>query len=200
MSCEDARYWDGQAAAFDDEPDHGLRDPGTYAAWERLLADTLPAPPADIADLGSGTGTLALLMARLGHRVVGIDLSPAMVERARVKARADGTDVTFEVGDISDPPLADSSLDAVVVRHVLWALPQPGTALDRWLTELRPGGRLVLVEGHWDTRTGLRAETVLELLRERAADVQLRRLTESVYWGKDISDERYLVTAVRPSP
>lgn len=56
MSCEDARYWDGQAAAFDDEPDHGLRDPGTYAAWERLLVDTLPALPSDIADRVQGPG------------------------------------------------------------------------------------------------------------------------------------------------
>ena len=82
MSSADPAYWDGQADAFDDEPDHGLRDPATREAWRRLLAEALPPPPADVLDLGCGTGTLSLLLAEAGHRVIGMDFSPAMVARS----------------------------------------------------------------------------------------------------------------------
>jgi hypothetical protein len=41
-----AGYWDGQAATFDDEPDHGLRDEGVRSAWRRLLLPVLPPVPA----------------------------------------------------------------------------------------------------------------------------------------------------------
>ena len=48
--------WDSQAATFDDEPDHGLRDPRVRDAWLRLLLGHLPAAPAAVADPSCGTG------------------------------------------------------------------------------------------------------------------------------------------------
>ena len=57
--------WDLEAASFDDEPDHGLADPETRAAWRELLLGVLPEPPARIADLGCGTGTLTRLHVNL---------------------------------------------------------------------------------------------------------------------------------------
>lgn len=77
--------WDALAASFDDEPDHGLRDAEVRRAWAARLASWLPAPPGDVLDLGCGTGSLSLLAAEQGHRVTGVDLSPAMVELARTK-------------------------------------------------------------------------------------------------------------------
>ena len=45
--------------------------------------------------------------------------------------------------------MADGSVDAVLARHLLWTLPDPLAALARWVRLVRPGGRLVLVEGRW---------------------------------------------------
>src|SRR6201995_958193 len=50
-------FWDEQAAAFDTEPDHGLRDPVVRAAWAALLHELLPPAPAAVVDLGCGTGS-----------------------------------------------------------------------------------------------------------------------------------------------
>ena len=75
--------WDAEAATFDDEADHGLADPATREAWRALLLGVLPPAPARIADLGCGTGSLSVLLAREGYAVDGLDLSPERVARAR---------------------------------------------------------------------------------------------------------------------
>jgi SAM-dependent methyltransferase len=189
-----SELWDAEAATFDDEPDHGLRDTDTRAAWRALLTEHLPPPPARIADLGCGTGTLSVLLADAGYAVDGVDFSPEMVTRARAKAAGrDG--VTFAVADASEPPLEPAAYDAVLSRHVLWVLPDQPSALERWLGLLGPRGRLVLVEGYWHTGAGLTAARTEELLRGAGRTPTTYPLTEDVYWGGPITDERYLVVA-----
>jgi 2-polyprenyl-3-methyl-5-hydroxy-6-metoxy-1,4-benzoquinol methylase len=191
-------YWDGQAATFDDEPDHGLRDPRVRAAWRDLLLTHTPVAPARVADLGCGTGTLSVLLAEEGYDVHGIDLSGQMVAAARAKARAAGVAGTFTQGDAGDPPLAEAAFDVVLSRHVLWALPDPQTALRRWCELLAPGGRLLLVEGFWFTGGGLHAVDVERLVRATGRRSAVLALSDPAYWGHEIDDERYLL--VSPAP
>ncbi|MFF4907061.1 class I SAM-dependent methyltransferase [Streptomyces sp. NPDC001260] len=189
--------WDTQAASFDDEPDHGLRDPDVRRAWARRLTAWLPERPCDVLDLGCGTGSLSLLAAEQGHRVTGVDGSTAMVALARAKLA--GRDAVFLVGDAAAPPVGEQRFDVVLVRHVLWALPDPGRALRHWRGLLRPGGRLVLVEGVWGTVSpaGIPADDLTALLAPLTGDVRLERLSqETALWGKEVDDERYAVVAV----
>ena len=186
-----SELWDAAAERFDDEPDHGLRDPATRAAWRALLRRHLPEPPARIADVGCGTGTLSVLLAEEGYAVDGVDFSPEMVRRARAKA---GDRVRFAVGDATEPPLEPGGYDVVLSRHVLWALDQP-VALERWLALLAEGGRLVLVEGRWHTGTGLRAAETEALLRAAGRRPTTYRLDDPALWGGPVEDERYLVVA-----
>jgi 2-polyprenyl-3-methyl-5-hydroxy-6-metoxy-1,4-benzoquinol methylase len=190
-------YWDAQAASFDEEPDHGLRDPDVRRAWSALLREHLPAAPARVADLGCGTGSLSVLLAGEGHQVHGIDLSDEMVTAARAKAADTMVDATFEQGDASDPLLEPACYDVVLSRHVLWALPEPSAALGRWIELLRPGGMLLLVEGHWSTGGGLTARECESLVREHREDVVVLPLDDAAYWGREIDDERYLLVSPR---
>lgn len=98
-------------------------------------------------DLGCGTGSLALLATEQGHRVTAVDLSPRMVGLAR--AKLSGTDTEVLVGDAARPPVGERTFDVIMARHVLWLLPDPDRALTYWLSLLRPGGRLLLIEGVW---------------------------------------------------
>lgn len=185
--------WDREAATFDDEPDHGLGDPVTRQAWRALLLGVLPPAPARVADLGCGTGTLSRLLVDDGYEVAGLDISPEMVARARAKV----PEASFVVGDAADPQLDRGGFDVVLSRHVLWAMPDAAAAFDRWVTLLGPGGRAVLVEGSWETGAGLPAEQCERIVGRLLDAVVVRHLMEQVYWGKAITDERYLVTGHR---
>jgi len=188
-------FWDAEAATFDEEPDHGMRDPAVRAAWRDLLLPLLPAAPADVADLGCGTGTVAVLLAEAGHRVRGLDLSGGMLAVARGKAATAGVRVEFAQGDASVPPYPAGSCDVVLVRHVLWALPDPDAALANWVRLLRPDGRLVLVEGHWFTGAGLTAAACETLVRRHRTSSVVRRLDDPALWGRAIEDERYVLVS-----
>jgi ubiquinone/menaquinone biosynthesis C-methylase UbiE len=198
MRCvpEDAaHFWDAEAASFDDEPDHGLRDPAVRAAWERLLLPQLPPAPASVADLGCGTGSLSLLLASAGHDVVGIDIAPRMIDAARAKAAAAAVDARFLVADAAAPGLPAGSFDVVLARHVLWAMADVDAALGEWVALLRPEGRLVMVEGSWHTGAGLTASETAAAIRRHRAEVSVTPLDDPSLWGRPISDERYLVVS-----
>jgi SAM-dependent methyltransferase len=185
--------WDDEAAHFDDEPDHGLADRGVRAAWRALLLDVLPSAPARVADLGCGTGTLARLLTDEGYSVDGLDFSPEMVRRARAKV----PEALFVVGDAADPTLELGGYDVVLSRHVLWAMSDPAQAFARWVDLLCPRGVVVLVEGSWSTGAGMTATECERVVRTVRHDVRVRHLTEPIYWGAAIEDERYLIVSSR---
>ncbi|GAA0390304.1 SAM-dependent methyltransferase [Acrocarpospora corrugata] len=208
-----ASYWDA-AASFDDEADHGLLDPRVRAAWSERLRSWMPAAPADVLDLGCGTGSLSLLLAQQRHRPVGVDLAPLMVDQARRKLSTAGFDAPMLVGDAAGPPeAAGTAFDVILSRHLLWTLPDPERALSRWTGLLRPGGRLVLVEGRWATsaepeedqsyadpgslpwRGGVTAEDLQRALRPLVRTSRVEPLPDPDLWGRPIHDERYAVVA-----
>ncbi|MEU1019561.1 methyltransferase domain-containing protein [Streptomyces sp. NPDC005898] len=192
--------WNAAAATFDDEPDHGLRDATVRRAWLERLSQWLPATPGDVLDLGCGTGSLSLLAAEHGHRVTGVDLSPDMTARAREKLA--GHDAEILTGDAARPPVGDRKFDTVLARHVLWLFPDPEATVRHWHTLLRPGGRLILVEGVWDLArpAGLPMSRLTEALTPLVTRLHTERLSgDPRLWGGPVEDERYAVIGVTPA-
>lgn len=187
--------WDAEASTFDEQPDHGLRDPSVRAAWSDLLLPLMPPAPASVVDLGCGTGSLAVLLAQAGYAVRGVDLSGRMLAVAKEKAEEAGVTVELREGDVADPPCSPGAYDVVLARHVLWALPDPSAALGEWVRLLRPGGRLVLIEGRWFTGAGISAEECRRLVLARREDATVSRLDDPALWGAPIEDERYVLVS-----
>jgi ubiquinone/menaquinone biosynthesis C-methylase UbiE len=111
-----------------------------------LLIEALDVHSTErILDVATGSGNAALAAARRGCEVVGLDYVPALLERARRRAEAEGLDVEFVEGDAEALPFDDGSFDVVSsVFGAMFAPDQEQTA--RELARVcRPGGRIGLV-------------------------------------------------------
>jgi ubiquinone/menaquinone biosynthesis C-methylase UbiE len=147
-----AAHWDRRAPHFDEDFGHSIRTPAERAAWDRILDLVLPARGAlDALDAGCGTGFLTFELAARGHHVIGVDFAPSMIAEARRKSGERGlSSVEFEEADAEQLPFRPASFDLVISRHLLWTLAHPEAAIDEWIRVLRPGGRLVVVDGQFD--------------------------------------------------
>jgi len=107
-------------------------------------------PGEVVLDVGCGGGIDTLLAARLvgpSGRVIGLDMTPAMVERTREHARAAGLAwVEVREGLMEAIPLEDASVDVVVTNGVLNLSTRKSRALAEMRRVLRPGGRLALAD------------------------------------------------------
>jgi ubiquinone/menaquinone biosynthesis C-methylase UbiE len=110
----------------------------------RLVETTGLHPDGRVLDIATGTGVVALYAAQTvgeGGRVVGIDLSPEMLARAREKASAAGLhQVEFQQADAEHLDFPDASFDAVLCSSSLFFMPDMAAALREWRRVLVPGG------------------------------------------------------------
>ncbi len=112
--------------------------------WTEELLRYLPAGRAlRILDAGTGSGFFALILAAIGHRVTGIDLTPEMIQAAQEAAEILGLSVDFFVMDAEQPDFPDGSFDVVLSRNLTWTLPHLPHAYAQWRRILKPGGLLL---------------------------------------------------------
>jgi demethylmenaquinone methyltransferase/2-methoxy-6-polyprenyl-1,4-benzoquinol methylase len=123
---------------------------GRDRRWRAItVAETRLRPGGTALDVATGTGDLALALARVagpaGH-VVGVDFTAAMLDLARHKARAAPVAPEFRHADALDLPFPDDAFDAVTIGFGLRNVADVPRALSEMYRVLRPGGRLACLE------------------------------------------------------
>lgn len=95
-----------------------------------------------VLDVGCGTGVVALTAARAGAHVIGADLAPALLERARENASIANLAVTFQEADVEALPFDDGQFDIVLSQFGHMFGPRPEITVSEMLRVLKPGGTI----------------------------------------------------------
>jgi SAM-dependent methyltransferase len=125
----------------------------TKEIHDALVEALRPQPGERWLDVATGTGAVALLAARAGANVTGLDLSPVLIETAKQKAAAEGLEIAFEAGDAEALPYEDASFDVVCSAIGTQFAPDHAAIAGELARVCRPGGRLGLA--CWTPESGV---------------------------------------------
>jgi len=164
-------YWSARAPTFDQQVGHEIFSEAERQAWHALILRHLgPGNGRSALDLASGTGVISHLLDGLGFQVTGLDWSEAMLTRARAKAQARGARIRFVMGDAERTLEKPESYDVIMTRHLVWTLVDPMAAFKEWHSLLKPGGKVLIVDGDFVSDTLVkRMIRVFERLTGRTA-------------------------------
>ena len=120
------------------------------AAWKRqILKHFGEGRHLDVLDVGTGPGFFACILSEEGMRVVGIDQSEGMLQKARENAAKLNVTPTFLRMDVNRLDFPDDTFDLIVTRNVTWTLQYPEQVYARLCRVLKPGGTLLIYDANW---------------------------------------------------
>lgn len=190
--------WDSLRKLFNDDVQRAR-------AIARLIPQDL-----GVADIGTGTGVLAVELARAGARVIAVDHSPRMLEAARAKADAAGVALDLRPGEAHDLPLRDGEVHAAFAHMVLHYVPSPPDALREMARVVAPGGKVIVVDFVQHDREWMKQKLGVlwqgfqpETVRGWLAHAGLRDPAVEVSEPQQKSSElpaTFIATAIKPAP
>lgn len=157
------------------------------ATLQRRALDELELGPDDrVLDVACGAGKLVREIAPRVERVVGVDLAPAMIERAR----AETPGVEFEVAPADSLPFEDGEFTAVITTTAFHHFPDPQAAVREMARVLAPGGRLVIADSIRDTPPARFGDAVLRRVESGHVGLQDRAGFERLLAGAGLEPAR----------
>lgn len=142
-------YWEKRSESFLEQRRSELANP-IAKRWMKEIEKQIPAGRRlKILDVGCGAGFFSSLLAKEGHEVFGIDLTPEMIENAIQLAEEENADCCFQVMDAENPMFADETFDVVISRNLTWTLPNAEHAYGEWMRVLKTGGVLLNFDANY---------------------------------------------------
>ena len=158
-------YWEKRSSDFLTHKREELHS-AMAERWMKEIRAQLPAGERlRILDVGCGAGFFSVLLAKEGHRVTGVDLTPDMIENAKILAAEENADCEFIVMDAENVDFPDGTFDVVISRNLTWTLPHVRRAYRDWVRVLKKGGVLL----NFDANYGLSDFTDVSSLPENHA-------------------------------
>jgi SAM-dependent methyltransferase len=128
--------------------DFGVVAKTISGAGEAFITRLALPPTTLVLDIATGTGNLAVPLARSGCVVTGIDIAPNLLEQARARAAQENLTIAFDEDDAEALPYADASFDAIVTMFGAQFAPRPALVAAECARVLKPGGKLAMA--NWD--------------------------------------------------
>lgn len=142
-------YWEKRSESFLEQRRSELANP-IAKRWMKEIEKQIPAGRRlKILDVGCGAGFFSILLAKEGHEVFGIDLTPEMIENAIQLAEEENADCCFQVMDAENPMFADETFNVVISRNLTWTLPNAEHAYGEWMRVLKTGGVLLNFDANY---------------------------------------------------
>ena len=142
-------YWEKRSDSFLEQRRAELHS-ALAGRWMAELKKYLPEKKnLRILDVGCGTGFFTILLAKEGHQVTGIDLTPDMITHAKELAEEEKADCRFMVMDAEAPDFPDEEFDVIVSRNLTWTLPDAEHAYQEWFRVLKPGGVMINLDANY---------------------------------------------------
>lgn len=145
---EIASYWDSRAEGYSLTIHEELKSEVGTCFRNRLRTGAPTRGRLSCLDIGCGPGFFSILLAQDGHSVTAVDYSEGMLSRARENFVEMGVDVSAMRADAQKLPFPDACFDYIVSRNLVWNLECPAEAYREWLRVLKPGGRLLIIDGN----------------------------------------------------
>ncbi|HII91180.1 MAG TPA: methyltransferase domain-containing protein [Methanosarcina sp.] len=144
-----AEYWDGRSPEQSITCLSELTSPHRET-YLKLLSTYMPeGRKLRVLDVGTGCGFLAILLAKEGHEITGVDISPLMLEEAAYCANAHKVIVDFRLSNAEKLPFEDDSFDLIISRNLIWTLQNPEKAFSEWYRILKPKGMLIYLDANF---------------------------------------------------
>lgn len=144
-------YWDERSKDFSKSRRLEL-DGVDGAAWRNILKKNLPAGKLKVLDVGTGAGFFAAILSKLGHRVIGVDMSTKMLGEAIKNLRELKLQADFKRMNAQSLDFDDETFDVVVTRNLTWTLPDVKAAYREWYRVLKVGGVLMNFDSDYGDR------------------------------------------------
>lgn len=142
-------YWEKRSESFLEQRRAELANP-IAKRWMKEIEKQIPEKRRlKILDVGCGAGFFSILLAKEGHEVFGIDLTPEMIENAIQLAEEENAGCRFQVMDAEKPIFADETFDVVISRNLTWTLPNAEHAYSEWMRVLKTGGILLNFDANY---------------------------------------------------
>jgi ubiquinone/menaquinone biosynthesis C-methylase UbiE len=152
-----------------------------------LLCEAVPVLAGDrVLDVGTASGNTALSAARRRGQVTGVDLTPSQLERARIRAAAEGFDIDLRNGDATALDFEDSSFDVVMSTFGAIFAPDPTKTAAEMARVCRPGGKIAMA--NW-TPDGMLGQLFRILARYSPPGNQVDL---PVFWGDESVLKKWL--------
>ena len=142
-------YWEKRSDSFLVQKRQELHS-AMAERWMKEIRGQLPeGKKLRILDVGCGAGFFSILLAKEGHQVTGIDLTPDMIKNARLLAEEEKVSCEFQVMDAENPEFQEETFDVVISRNLTWTLPHVQHAYQEWIRVLKKGGILLNFDANY---------------------------------------------------